>query len=60
MNIYNKNNPILQHTGVHPEMRIFCPRSPAGNHGIKRHVRKLTTGIYLIFRGLIFKHNPEK
>jgi len=31
--------------------KVFCSRS--------RHARKLTTGIWLIFRGLIFEHNEE-
>ncbi len=37
----------------------FCSRSPAEKNGIKRHVKKITTGICLIFRGLFFKHNAE-
>ena len=30
----------------------FCSRS--------RHAKKITTGIYLIFRGLFFEHNPRE
>jgi hypothetical protein len=25
-----------------------------------RHAKKITTGIYLIFRGLFFEHNPRE
>jgi hypothetical protein len=37
----------------------FCLRSPVGNTGVKRHVKKITEGICIIFRGLFFEHNAE-
>ena len=42
---------------VHPEIRYFVQDQASGPEG---HARKLTTGIYLIFRGLIFEHNPRE
>jgi hypothetical protein len=37
----------------------FYQRSPAGKNGIKWHARKITTGIWTIFRGLFFEHNAD-
>ena len=46
---------------VHPQMRFFVQDQASGlrAYAPKGHAKKITTGIYLIFRGLFFEHNAE-